>query len=293
MNKLLSTVLCTRCQSQLSQKNRYAECVNKNCSQKYPYKNGILNMLPKQFINDKHSKDQKKYYDIEYKRYYLGQKFEFQNRYIKRLYDFLPKQKSVVLDFASGQGYMTIAVARKGHQVVACDISMVGLEYTRFSAKKLGIEKNILLIAGDLTTISFKQKSFNFYIMTHVLEHFKNDYEIIQNLLNAAKPHARFFISVPLSLKYVLYPLIPLYIYSDKQVGHLRRYTKESIIKLFKKPMKPIMIIYTGHLIKIAGAIINLIGIHGFDIRVEDIDEKQADSKILASVITLGLEMKK
>lgn len=291
MNKLIKKILCLVCSNELESHEKNFKC--KKCSKKYIFDHGIFMMLPHTLLRDEQNIYQKRYYEEHYKTEYANRDFEWRKRWVTRLINFLPKNKnSTILDLACGQGYMTLAVAKKGYKVIACDISVSGLKRARKEAKKLGIEKNILFIACDINTIKFKKNTFGFIIMLHVLEHLINDKQIVKNIISFANPKAIYYIGVPLSLGHVFPLFIPLYMYSDRKVGHKRRYTIENILRLFSFRAEPVYTIYTGHLIKFLGLFLSKIGINKWERKIEDLDEKMLTTKLWASNITTVIKRK-
>jgi len=292
MNDLINNVLCLSCGGKLEKNRSQVRC--SECERKYEVKNGVLHMLTRASLKEKQSAFQKRYYDFEYERDYVSQDFEWRKRYVNRLAKFLPKKKSsYILDLACGQGYMTLAVAKMGYRVIACDIAISGLYKASEEARRLGINNNILFIWGDVNNIAFVRNAFDFVIMLHVLEHLTNDTLIVKRVVNFSKPTARYFIGVPLSLRYVFPLLVPLYLYSDFKVGHKRRYTIEQIRRLFGKNAKSISTIYTGHLIKFLGLILAKLGLTQWERTIEDLDEKLIHKKQWASNITAIIEIQK
>ena len=285
MNNLLNKVLCLICGNELVEYKNNIQCPK--CREKYLFDDGILMMLSNNSLKDEQNLSQKRYYEQHYQTEEANRDFEWRKRWVTRSLNFLPKKRnSLILDLACGQAYMTLAVAKKGYKVIACDISVSGLKRARKEAVKLGIEKNILFIAGDINTIRFKKKTFDFVIMLHILEHLVNDKGVMRNVISFANSNALYYIGAPLSLSYVFPLFIPLYLYSDRKVGHLRRYSLESILGLFDFKAEDVYTIYTGHLIKFLGLLLSKIGINTWESAVEDLDEKMLKSRLWASNIT-------
>lgn len=292
MNDLLSKILCIECGGKLRYTVKSMTCAK--CGKKYVFENGVLIMLSSHSLKDKQNASQKRFYDDHYQSDEANKDVEWKKRWVKRLLGFLPKsKKSYILDVACGQAYMTIAIAQEGYKVIACDISISGLMHARKEAAKLHINKNILFIACDINTVRFKKNTFDFIILLHILEHLVHDKLIMKKIISSAKKKALYYIGVPLSLVYVFPLMIPLYLYSDKKVGHQRRYTVESILNLFTFKAEAVYSIYTGHLIKFASVILLKIGIHGLEKYIEDLDEKMLSTKLWASNITAVIRRRK
>lgn len=292
MNNLIDKVLCIDCHEHVTIQKTAAVC--RGCQRKYKIYKGILIMLNKASLQDEHNLSQQDYYDKEYVNPYVNSDLEWRKRYIKRLIRFLPRnKKSYILDLACGQGYVTIAIAKLGYQVVACDISMKGLLQAKQEAERLGIDKNILFMACDVNEVSYAGNTFSFTILLHVLEHIVDDSLLMKRIINFSKSSAKYYIGVPLSFAYVFPLFVPLYKFSDHKVGHKRRYSIEQVKKLFGSKARVINIIYSGHLLKFVGAILSMLHIKSWEIEIEDYDEKLHEKKRFASNLTAVIEILK
>lgn len=286
MNKQLSVLRCVDCGGKLFQGEGYVGC--ESCKRRFRVKEGVIDMLTKKSMSNEHNQQQNQYYEKEYESSYANKDFEWRKRYKKRLVKYLPKNKNLyVLDVASGQGYMTLAIAKKGYKVVACDIALSGLLRSYKYAKKMGIENNIHFVLGDVNKLKFASNTFGMVILLHVLEHVQDDQKLLRNLFKYSQAGCLYYIGVPLSLSFVFPLFKSMYIASDKKVGHLRRYTIDSISSLFGKSGKAMSVIYTGHLIKFVGVILSLFHINSLDRWIEDIDERSLLNKHWASNMTV------
>lgn len=83
----------------------------------------------------------------------------------------------------------------------------------------------------DVASNDFKNvlagKSFDTVLCTNVLEHVRNDEEVLKNVYSVLNPGGRFLLFVP------AFP--SLYSDMDKLAGHFRRYVKKDIENLAKK----------------------------------------------------------
>jgi len=72
----------------------------------------------------------------------------------------------------------------------------------------------------------------------------------------------------------------------DKQIGHLRRYTKEMLVNRFVG-WKLLDVNYTGHTSKVIKTFINMV-VRVFDeMKIEEEDEKYVKRKLFASNISV------
>ena len=290
MNKLLSFLRCPSCGGVFTGGKKV---VCTSCGAQYSVSNGVVNLLDDQVFEDSHNEHQKNYYDKEYVDAYANTQFEWRNRYIQRIKTYLPKNKnSVILDAACGQGYVSIALAELGYSVIACDLSMEGLLHARAVAKARNLTDRILFVASDVTKLRMKKLSVHMIMLLHVIEHLKNDRKTVVQLHQFCKKGGVYIIGVPLAFRYVFPLFIPIYMYSDKRVGHYRHYALEDITALFGSGYAVKAVYYTGHLIKLFGAFLSLLRITQFEKVIEDLDEKQISSKFWASNIMVALQKK-
>ncbi|MFZ5535466.1 MAG: methyltransferase domain-containing protein [Patescibacteria group bacterium] len=292
MNNLLRIICCPSCGGALSGQGKKAIICGR-CKKRYAVTNGVINFLDDRVFEDTHNEHQKNYYDKEYVNDYANTQFEWRNRYIRRLQPFLPtNKKSIILDAACGQGYVSIALAELGYTVIACDLSIEGLFHARAVAKIKKLQNRILFVASDITKLRLKKRSVQMTILLHVIEHLQNDKKVVVQLNEYIKKFGIVIVGVPLAFRYVFPLFIPIYMYSDRKVGHYRHYSLEDIVSLFGKRYAVKAVYYTGHLVKLFGAFLSLLRISMLEKIIEDIDEKQISSKFWASNIMVALQKK-
>lgn len=283
MNTLLRLIHCPACNGSL-QGNTTIHCTR--CKAAYSVTDGVINLLDEKVFADTHNEQQKTYYDKEYVDAYANTQFEWRNRYIQRIKPFLPKNtSSVILDAACGQGYISIALAEMGYSVIACDLSIEGLRHASAVAKARKLSKKILFVASDVTKLRLTKLSIGATILLHVIEHLQYDKKAVTQLAQYCRKGGAFIVGVPLAFRYVFPLFIPIYMYSDRRVGHYRHYALEDLVSLFGKGYDLKKVYYTGHIIKLLGAALSLLRITRFERSIEDFDEKQISSKFWASNI--------
>jgi len=82
-------------------------------------------------------------------------------------------------------------------------------------------------LCGDLTSLPYRDESFDLVCALDVLEHIKNDKLAITEISRIIKKNGMLVITVPHRMKY--------YSMQDRIIGHYRRYEKKKIISLFSK----------------------------------------------------------
>lgn len=77
-----------------------------------------------------------------------------------------------VLDAGCGDGSLSIMLARAGCIMTGCDISPRNVEKARQAALRAGVQAEF--IEGDAENLPFSDKSFDYVVSCHVLEHLPN-----------------------------------------------------------------------------------------------------------------------
>lgn len=135
-------------------------------------------------------------------------------------------KKGNVLDVGSGTGHMTLEALKMGHEVTAIDISPEMVNFTKSECIQLGYEaKTIVLDVKNIETVGIE--CFDNVICLDLLEHIKDDNDVLKYLHSVLKEKGKLIINVP-SLKF-------LYGIRDKEMGHCRRYDKGELIEKLKK----------------------------------------------------------
>ncbi len=120
---------------------------------------------------------------------------------------------SQIVDFGSGTRYLTALIEEKFGQEILCVEPAENL-------KKFYVNKRVYNTLSDLP-----DGCIDYIYSLNVLEHIKNDQEIVDLCYQKLKPGGRLFLYVP------AYPV--LFSSMDKKVGHFRRYSKCRLRKLF------------------------------------------------------------
>jgi ubiquinone biosynthesis O-methyltransferase len=140
------------------------------------------------------------------------------------------KANGNVLDVGCGVGTLAFYLASKGLTVTGIDVSSRAVEIAR--ANRLSKELPVEFQLADVTKLATKEK-YDLVICTEVVEHIENDLKFLKSIHEHVSPKGYLFLSTP-SLNAPLYRLGVLKKFDD-EVGHLRRYTEESITELVSK----------------------------------------------------------
>jgi 2-polyprenyl-3-methyl-5-hydroxy-6-metoxy-1,4-benzoquinol methylase len=156
-------------------------------------------------------------------------KDNFTYRHILQILDKFVQPNMTILDIGCGSGTIAFYLASKGMRVHGIDISSQAIEQCNKSAVQLGLEKSTSFDVIDFPK-QVPQGSFDFVIMTEVIEHLENDEIAVKRLYSLLKPSGMLLITTP-SINAPLHKM-GLAKEFDKRVGHQRRYNLEDLEKL-------------------------------------------------------------
>lgn len=170
------------------------------------------------------------------KRIISEKNFTYRNT-IKILKPLVKNKTLKILDYGCGVGTLDFFLAKMGHSVMGVDISPKAISICKKSAKAIGVNTNTKF--KIVNSISGK---FDLVICSEVLEHLKNDYSTVQKLSKLLKKNGKIVISVPSTNA----PLFKIHLakYFDAKVGHLRRYSVNSLSDLIERNNFKILNIY-------------------------------------------------
>lgn len=236
----------------------------------------------------KHYKKQLNYFEKEFsgvKEYRLA---PWQKTYIGKIKNQLlgkNYKNKTLLDIATGSGYVAMEMARMGLNVIACDLSPQAIKNLEKYKKQYKL-KNLKLIVCKAEDIPLKNESVDYIVANAILEHIPDETATIKEWKRILKKNGTMLITVPIKFRYVWPFFWPLNFIHDKRIGHLRRYDYDSLSKKFNLPIKKHY--YTGHFVKVVGAIISIIfKFSNYDEQYEIIDQRNEDKKYGASNISV------
>ena len=129
-----------------------------------------------------------------------------------------------VLDIGCGTGFVTNKIAKTGREVVGIDIEQEGI---RIARKNAGKKDKVKYLLGDFFDFKFKKGSFDSVILADVLEHVKEEGRMLHEILKVLKKNGVLILTVP--------AFQSLFGYHDREVGHLRRYSKKKLEKQVRR----------------------------------------------------------
>ena len=287
MNKLLLRLLaCPRCKGKVVfLENTHLFC--STCKAYYAVTHGIPVMVDLDHLPE-HLREQVRYFQKSTKTYDTPRAIEpWQNKYIERLWKyFLIRRGRVFVDNACGSGYMGIEAAKRGAYVLACDLNMSGLIRLLRQTKRLGLSHRFFAVCCTAEALPIRSLVADVVVSNAILEHLPKEKEAIEDIFRITKKNGLSMVTVPLAYHFLNPLFLLVNYYYDHQIGHLRRYTKEMLVKRFSG-WKLVDFYYTGHTMKVVKTFINII-ISLFDEKkIEKEDEKFVKRKIFASNISV------
>ena len=149
--------------------------------------------------------DQEKFNDTTEKHYSSlkhAKKMELGERLIRfrerqAILDFLDLQEDdVVLDIGSNLGYLAKKINEKGNcKVVGIDVNPDDLVYKAAQERTQGQDVHFLKASG--TNAPFSDKTFSKIVMSHVLEHFDDPTEVLDEVKRLLADNGILVVSVP------------------------------------------------------------------------------------------------
>ncbi len=119
------------------------------------------------------------------------------NRQYKMFLDHIPSG-STVLDAGCGEGMLSVMLAKHGCIVTGSDISEPNIAACKEYAKEEGLEGQINFFVGDLENLPVDDKSFDYVVSSHVLEHIPDFVQGVREINRIARKGA--VIAIPTCL---------------------------------------------------------------------------------------------
>jgi len=163
-----------------------------------------------------------------YQKLFRLEKDDFRLRALENLIiKTMPDKKCHILDLGCGSAVFSCLLAERGHKIFAIDPSqkMIDLAQKRKKIKKIDNKSLEIVKMGTKDLNKIKQK-FDVILILDVLEHIKNDWEVLLGLKKILKKRGILIITVP------AHPT--LYGERDKEMGHFRRYSKKMLKRLIQ-----------------------------------------------------------
>lgn len=273
MSQLVGQLRCPLCFSILKKDHQTITCSQKH---KFAIKSGIPILIDYSDLPI-HSKNQQSYFDRQKNAHIIDSSKNmdyWKMRYLQRFSEnFKEIKNKSVIEVGVGSGYMAIDLAKRGAKVTACDITLKNLIALYDFAENVGLENNLSLVCCSADRLPFKDSSFDYFILNSVLEHIPRETEAIDEIGRVLKKRGGLMITVPVKYKYIFPPLLPINLFHDRRIGHLRRYDDLSLRKKFPN-FKVSKMYFSGHPLKVLKVVINMIVKIFDEYKIEEEDAK-------------------
>lgn len=123
------------------------------------------------------------------------------------------------LDIGAAAGGNTRVLEAAGWASTALEFSEAGVELAR--------ARGLNVVQGDARAIPFPDDHFGLVVAYDVLEHIEEDDQVVDEIARVLQPGGRVLIAVPADPR--------LWSGHDTDVGHVRRYTRPELVKLFDR----------------------------------------------------------
>lgn len=199
----------------------------------------------------------------------------WQRRYINNFLRYgRPKKGGVIIDDAAGSGYITIELVKLGYRVIATDLTFKELIKLKEIVESFGLSQNVLLVCANSESLPVKSNIADGLVANAILEHLPQEKQAIGEIARVVKKGAPVMVAMPLAYHLLLpFLWLPNWIH-DKRIGHLRRYSRRTILEKFGG-FEEIVTYYTGSLLKVFYILLSImIKSKRWDIIGENLDEK-------------------
>lgn len=220
------------------------------CHQGYEIREGIPILVDLQHLPS-HLQKQVEYFEEEDASRPHFELAPWQKRYVANFLKYSqPKIGSLIVDNATGSGYMAVELARRGFKVIAIDLTLKELLKLKQVLQQFNLTKNVSLICASSEDLPLKSGIADGLVANAILEHLPREAQAIKEIGRVVKKDAPVMIAVPLAYRYLWPFLWPVNWWHDRRIGHLRRYSRREILAKFKG-YHEVYTYYTGHLLKI------------------------------------------
>jgi len=288
VEKILDYIECPYCPSKKLSLKAKKELVCENCKSDFDVIEGVPILMRRDHLGVQ-EKDQKEWFEDHYSQF-SSKKYELENwrlSILKRVFETdFNKRVKTYLDIGCGAtGYTAIEAAKRNNWLsFGIDISLEAMLKAKNLARKQGVEEKTGFLVCSAENLPFRSNLFDYVSALSVLEHLENDKQVINGVSKIVKKGGHFYICVPNTYKRMWPFLWPIYLWTDRKLGHLRHYSEEGLAGIFRKEgfLKE-KVVYNGHLIKFIQIFLNkLLGKNFSDSlwwKMEELDVKNSSKR--------------
>ena len=107
----------------------------------------------------------------------------------------LIERNDKILDVGCGDGVFSIELAKRGYDIVGMDLSANSINYAKYFSKRSEVKIDFLV--GDACHFPFANESFDIILCSEVLEHIKDDEDVIKEISRVTKAGGFLFLTTP------------------------------------------------------------------------------------------------
>jgi len=177
------------------------------CSLSFPVENGVPLLIAENKTAGKQSEIHRAFGStFEYIGHYRRDALEydyFKERHgavrhsERRLREYIsskvPKVQGLILDVGCGGAWVAKSFCPKGYKTISFDISPKNTQ----EALKRYPSENHAAVVGDVFSLPFREKSFNYVIASEIIEHVTEPETLVKNVFSILKPGGTLFVSSP------------------------------------------------------------------------------------------------
>jgi len=253
---LLSYICCPVCKKSLTSSRTRLTCTS--CKRVYPIRNGIPLLIDETSL-PKHLKHQIRYFNKEDKTRIAYIVEPWQKRYVDNFLTVgVPRARGLIVDNATGSGYIALELAKLGYRVIATDLTMAELVSLQTHIRAYHLGNRILLVCANSEDLPIKTGVADGMIANAILEHLPHEKEAIQSMRRILKRGAPLMLAMPLRLLYVWPFLWGVNLRHDCAIGHLRRYSRARILRRLRG-FTELKTYYTGNIVKVCCLALKLV----------------------------------
>ena len=253
---IYSYLCCPTCKKSLAKKGDGLSC--RLCKRSYEVRSGIPILMDFASIPE-HLHKQIRYFEHEDEVRGDWVLEPWQARYVRKFLDIgKPKPGGLIVDNATGSGYMAIELAKRGYRVIATDLTITELVKLYRMAKQLKVADRIIPVCCTSEVLPIRSGIADGLVANAILEHLPKESAAIEEIERVTKRGACVMVAMPIAFRYLLPLLWPLNWMHDRRIGHLRRYTRERILKKFIG-FRELTTYYTGGVVKVLCAALYLL----------------------------------
>lgn len=107
------------------------------------------------------------------------------------------KKPGKVLDYGCGAGFISLNLARKGHDVTLMDFDNPPFKFAKFVAEKLELKCEFITVNEMEENIELQTGTFDYILCLDVLEHAPNPLKICQNINTLLHKNGKVLMTAP------------------------------------------------------------------------------------------------